>query len=53
MDIIVNFVPARLTAILIALYSFIDGRKVSEAYRIWRRDCRKTESVNAVTQWLL
>jgi adenosylcobinamide-phosphate synthase len=47
MDTIVNFVPARLTAMLIVLYSFVCGRRVSEAYRIWRRDCRKTESVNA------
>jgi adenosylcobinamide-phosphate synthase len=47
MDTVVNFVPARLTAMLIVLHSFVGGRRVSEAYRIWRRDYRKTESVNA------
>jgi adenosylcobinamide-phosphate synthase len=46
-DTILNFLPARLTALFIVMYSFLAGRSAVDAYHVWRRDCRKTESVNA------
>jgi len=46
-DTVLNFLPARATALVIVMYSFIAKRSFSDAYSIWRRDCRKTESVNA------
>jgi adenosylcobinamide-phosphate synthase len=29
------------------MYAFLAGRRVTDAYNVWRRDCRKTESINA------
>ncbi|MET1100993.1 MAG: cobalamin biosynthesis protein, partial [Pyrodictiaceae archaeon] len=47
MDTIVNYVPARLTALLIILFSPISGGSIREAYRVWRQYSAATESVNA------
>jgi cobalamin biosynthesis protein CobD/CbiB len=33
--------------VLIILHSSITKRSVLEAYKIWRRNCKKTDSVNA------
>ncbi len=47
MDTLVNYVPARLTALLIVALSPIAGGDPRYAYRIWRKFCRATESLNA------
>jgi len=47
MDSIINFIPARLTAIYIILSSAILGYNWRNALRIYLRDKRKTDSINA------
>ncbi len=46
-DTALNFLPARLSALIVVVYAFLAGRRVTDAYNVWRRDCRKTESINA------
>jgi len=46
-DTVVNFVPARMTAALIALVGGLYTRRLADALRTWLRWCRATESVNA------
>lgn len=43
MDTVVNYVPARLTALIIVALA----RDRRYAYAIWRRFCRATQSINA------
>jgi len=47
MDTLLNYVPARITALLIIILSPINKRSIRESYEIWRRDHNKTESINA------
>ncbi len=47
LDDVLNFVPARLTALLIIVLAPVFGGNRRAAWRIWRRDARKTESPNA------
>ncbi len=46
-DDVLNFVPARLTAILVLAAGALWGEDLRRAVRIWRRDCRATLSPNA------
>jgi adenosylcobinamide-phosphate synthase len=46
-DSIVNFIPARITVILIVILAPIAGGKVDKAYRIYKIYRGKTESINA------
>ncbi|MDP2730470.1 MAG: cobalamin biosynthesis protein [Dehalococcoidales bacterium] len=46
-DTIVNLIPARITALLIILASWLRRQSASDAWRIMLRDRRKTESPNA------
>ncbi|MEM0283856.1 MAG: cobalamin biosynthesis protein [Sulfolobales archaeon] len=46
-DTMVNYLPARITAILIVLLTPIAGGEIGRAFRILVRDRRKTESINA------
>ncbi|MEM2224155.1 MAG: cobalamin biosynthesis protein [Acidilobaceae archaeon] len=47
MDTLLNYVPARLTALLIITFSFTVKNSLVEAFKVWRRWCRETESINA------
>lgn len=47
LDDLLNFVPARLTALLFIFVDWISGGDATHATAIWRRDSRKTESPNA------
>ncbi|MEW6733707.1 MAG: adenosylcobinamide-phosphate synthase CbiB [Acidobacteriota bacterium] len=47
LDDLANFVPARLTAILITFSAFISGNDAPKALRIWLRDGAKHASPNA------
>jgi len=47
LDSVANFVPARITALIIVLAAGIRKRNASGAWRIMLRDRRKTESPNA------
>jgi len=47
LDDIVNFIPARLTAMIIVLASLVCRKNVSQAWHIMIRDHNKTESPNA------
>ena len=47
LDDLLNFVPSRLTALLIIASAPIFGGNQRAAWRIWRRDAHKTESPNA------
>lgn len=47
LDTLVNFIPARITALFIVLTAWICGKSASGAWRIMLRDRRKTESPNA------
>lgn len=47
LDDLLNFIPARLTGALYALAAEIYCRNGSQAWRIMRRDARKTQSPNA------
>lgn len=46
-DDVVNFIPARLTALMIVLAAWICKRNVLQAWRVMLRDHGKTESPNA------
>jgi len=47
LDDIANFIPARITALIIVLASLICRKNVSQAWHIMIRDHKKTESPNA------
>jgi len=47
MDTIINFIPARITALLIILSSPLTGSSIRYSLNIWRRYRRATESINA------
>lgn len=47
LDDVINFIPARITALLIILSALVCKRNGSGAWRIMLRDHRKTESPNA------
>ncbi len=47
LDDALNLIPARLTALLIIVLAPLFGGDRRAAWRIWRRDARKTESPNA------
>lgn len=47
MDTVINYIPARITAILIAILAPVASGNVIEALRVWWRWRRATESVNA------
>jgi adenosylcobinamide-phosphate synthase len=47
LDDLLNWVPARLTALLLLLAGLVLGRDTRQGWRILRRDARKTESPNA------
>ena len=47
LDSVANFVPARITALLIVLAAWIRKRDASMAWRMMLRDRKKTESPNA------
>lgn len=46
-DTILNFIPARITAIIIVILSPLAGTSISYALRIWRHYRKATESLNA------
>ncbi|MGD9118698.1 MAG: cobalamin biosynthesis protein [Dehalococcoidia bacterium] len=47
LDTIVNFIPARITAVIIVAASWLCRQKAAAAWRIMLRDRKKTESPNA------
>jgi adenosylcobinamide-phosphate synthase len=47
LDDVANFVPARLTALIIVLAALVCRKNISQAWHIMIRDHRKTESPNA------
>jgi len=47
LDSVANFIPARITALIIVLAAWIRKRNASGAWRIMLRDRRRTESPNA------
>jgi adenosylcobinamide-phosphate synthase len=47
LDSIANFIPARITALIIVLAAWLRKRSASAAWRIMLRDRRRTESPNA------
>jgi adenosylcobinamide-phosphate synthase len=47
LDDLLNLVPARLTAALLLAGGAVQGRDVRRAWRVWRRDARRTASPNA------
>ncbi|MCX7990467.1 MAG: adenosylcobinamide-phosphate synthase CbiB [Proteobacteria bacterium] len=47
LDDLFNFIPARITAFLIFISSFIMGLNVSESFKAWLRDRNKTDSPNS------
>ena len=47
LDDVINFVPARVTGLLIVLAAWICKKNVSQAWRIMLRDHKKTQSPNA------
>jgi adenosylcobinamide-phosphate synthase len=47
LDDALNFLPARLTACLIITFAPLFGGDARAAWRIWRRDARRTSSPNA------
>lgn len=47
LDDVMNYIPARLSAILMVLASGLIGLNVKNAYRIWRRDSRNHASPNS------
>ena len=47
MDDLFNYIPARLTAWFMVLASFLTGLDGKNAWKIYRRDCRKHASPNS------
>jgi adenosylcobinamide-phosphate synthase len=47
LDSLANYIPARLTAILMVLAAWLSHENWKSAWKILRRDKNKTESVNA------
>jgi adenosylcobinamide-phosphate synthase len=47
LDDALNWIPARLTAMLLLLAGWLGGKRASLAWSTWRRDARTTESPNA------
>lgn len=47
LDDVVNFIPSRLTALLMILAAFVLGYDGKSAYRIWKRDRRNHASPNS------
>lgn len=47
LDDALNWLPARLTALLILISAGVVGEDAAASWRIWRRDARKTASPNA------
>ncbi|HTI15946.1 MAG TPA: adenosylcobinamide-phosphate synthase CbiB [Dictyobacter sp.] len=47
LDDLLNFIPARLTALLLICCAPLYGGDRRNAWYVWRRDARKTESPNA------
>ncbi len=47
LDTLVNYVPARMSALYIVLSSLLLGYDWKGAWRVWRRDHGRTESLNA------
>ena len=47
LDDVVNFIPARVTALLILISAMINRKNLKQAWRIMLRDHAKTESPNA------
>ena len=47
LDDFINFVPARLAALLIIIGAKLCGYSAKDAYRVWRRDNRNHSSPNA------
>jgi adenosylcobinamide-phosphate synthase len=47
LDSVVNFIPARITALIIVLAAWVRKRNASAAWHIMLRDRRRTESPNA------
>lgn len=47
LDDVLNFIPARLTALLFIFVNWVSDGDAARASAIWRRDSRKTESPNA------
>ncbi|ETW95552.1 MAG: hypothetical protein ETSY1_30110 [Candidatus Entotheonella factor] len=47
LDDLANLLPARLTAWLILIIAFFYRRGILEAWRVWWRDAKQTESPNA------
>lgn len=46
LDDVLNYVPARLAAVLILAAGLVTGRDVRAGATIWRRDARRTQSPN-------
>lgn len=47
LDDILNYIPARLTAVFMIIAAFISGYNGRNAFKIWRRDRRKHKSPNS------
>lgn len=47
LDDLVNYIPSRLSALLLILAAFLQGRDWRNALKIWRRDRRKHASPNS------
>jgi adenosylcobinamide-phosphate synthase len=47
LDDVANFIPARITALIIILASLVCRKNISQAWHIMIRDHKKTESLNA------
>jgi adenosylcobinamide-phosphate synthase len=47
LDDALNFVPARLTALLLLFAGWLRGRRIRSGWSVWRRDAHLTESPNA------
>jgi adenosylcobinamide-phosphate synthase len=46
LDDVANWLPSRLTALLLLLAGILTAKPVANGWRIWRRDARKTPSPN-------
>ncbi len=47
LDDVLNYIPSRLTALMMILSAFLLGYNGKNAWKIWRRDRRKHESPNS------